>query len=74
MADDRKRLDESLSIDALRKSLTGNANTRPALSRIQISPTGQVQPKDSETGPTSQQSGTGGSGDAGNTSSGGGNG
>jgi hypothetical protein len=74
VADDRKRLDESLSIDALRKSLTGNANTRPALSRIQISQTGQVQPKDSETAPASQQGSTGGSGGGGNNSSGGGNG
>jgi len=44
MAHDGKRLDESLSINSLEKSLTGKVNVRPALSRITISDTGHVQP------------------------------
>lgn len=52
MGDDSKRLDESLSIDALRKGLSGTANTRPAVDRLEISPSGQVQPKSSQPGPT----------------------
>jgi hypothetical protein len=44
MADDSKRLDESLSIHSLQKSLTGKVNVRPALDRIKVSDTGHVQP------------------------------
>jgi len=49
MANDEKRLDESLSIDIIEKSLGGGANVKPALDKITISPTGQVQPKPSVT-------------------------
>jgi hypothetical protein len=45
MADENKRLDESLSIDALRKSLTGQANTKPAFDRITVDANGQVEVK-----------------------------
>ena len=45
MPTDEKRLDESLSIDIIEKSLGGGPNIKPALDRITISPTGQVQPK-----------------------------
>ena len=60
MVDNRKQLDESLSIDALQKSLTGKANVRPALDRIEISPSGQVQPKSLSTeAPASATRGSG---------------
>ena len=53
MADDSKRLDESLSIHSLQKSLTGKVNVRPALDRITVSDTGHVQPAAStSTAPT----------------------
>lgn len=47
MPNEEKRLDESLSIDIIEKSLGGGANVKPALDKITISPTGQVQPKTS---------------------------
>ena len=60
MAGDNKRLDESLSIDGLRKSLTGKVNVRPALDRITISETGHVQPKTTQSSPpASTTSGSG---------------
>jgi len=45
MPNDEKRLDESLSIDIIEKSLGGGPKIKPALDKITISPTGQVQPK-----------------------------
>jgi hypothetical protein len=45
MPNDEKRLDESLSIDVIEKSLGGGPNIKPALDKITISPSGQVQPK-----------------------------
>jgi len=45
MPEDRRPLDESLTIDGFWKSFTGKGNVRPALDRIEISPTGHVQPK-----------------------------
>jgi len=49
MTDENKRLDESLSIDALRKSLTGQANTKPAFDRITVDANGQVEVKPAAT-------------------------
>ena len=45
MSDGKKRLDESMSREALQKSLTGKTGTRPAVEDMIISPSGQVQPK-----------------------------
>jgi hypothetical protein len=60
MADQNKRLDESFSKEALRKSLEGTTGTRPAVDRLQISPSGHVQPKaTSVPGSTSQSSNSG---------------
>jgi hypothetical protein len=52
MSDKPARLDESLNVEALRKSLTGNVNVEPDLSRLTISPSGQVQPIDSPPAPS----------------------
>jgi len=62
MADGKKMLDESFSKEALRKSLEGTTGTRPALRNIQISPSGQVQPRPSSPSqPGSSTSTSGGS-------------
>ena len=42
------RVDRSLSAQEFYKSLTGNAGVKPDLSKITISPSGQVQPVDSQ--------------------------
>jgi len=44
MADEKRRLDESLSIEAFRKSLSGDTDVRPALDRLTVSQSGQIQP------------------------------
>jgi len=50
MGNEKRRLDESFSIDALRKSLTGRANVKPAFDRIQVDANGQIEIKpESET-------------------------
>jgi hypothetical protein len=56
MAEEKKRLDESLSNRVLQKSLTGKTGTKPALERIQISPSGQVQPRTPASSPSTTQS------------------
>jgi len=43
MPNEKTRLDESISIDALRKSLTGQANTKPAFDRIHVDANGQIE-------------------------------
>jgi hypothetical protein len=42
--EENRRLDESWSAETFSKSLTGNSNVSIDLNRIQISPSGQVQP------------------------------
>jgi len=42
-----KRLDESLDSRTLTKTLTGDSGAKIDLSKIKISPSGQVQPADS---------------------------
>lgn len=48
-----RRLDESLSIQTIRKSLTGKTDVTIDLSKISISPSGNIQP--SNNNPTNSQ-------------------
>jgi len=45
-----KRLDESLDSRTLTKTLAGDSGAKIDLSKIKISPSGQVQPADSQQG------------------------
>jgi hypothetical protein len=61
MPNEKTRLDESVSIDALRKSLTGRANVRPAFDRISVDADGQIEIRPAQgTPPADTNSGSGG--------------